>query len=59
MPILTDVHNAEQVNQVAHVVDVLQIPAFLFREKSLLLACAQTNKTVQIKKANGLAHKIC
>jgi len=50
VPTLTDVHNAEHARRAAEVVDVLQIPAFLFRDKVLLKACADTGKTIQIKK---------
>ncbi len=48
--VLTDVHDINQIQAAAKVVDVLQIPAFLFREKALLLECAKTKKTIQIKK---------
>lgn len=48
--IVTDVHESTQVPQVAKVVDMLQIPAFLCRQTDLLVACAQTDKEVNIKK---------
>ena len=48
--ILTDVHETTQVKEVAEVVDVLQIPAFLCRQTDLLVECAKTDKIVNIKK---------
>jgi len=48
--IVTDVHESAQVPQVAEVVDMLQIPAFLCRQTDLLVACAMTDKEVNIKK---------
>ncbi len=48
--VLTDVHQVEQVNAVAQVVDILQVPAFLCRQTDLLVACARTCKPVNIKK---------
>lgn len=50
VPVLTDVHQVDQVQSVAQVVDVLQVPAFLCRQTDLLLACAHTSKPVNIKK---------
>ncbi len=47
---LTDVHESCQVAPVAEVVDVLQIPAFLCRQTDLLVAAAQTDRIVNIKK---------
>lgn len=55
MPVLTDVHTAEQCAQVAQVVDVLQIPAFLCRQTDLLVAAARTGAVVNIKKGQFLA----
>lgn len=55
IPVLTDVHTAEQCGPVAEVVDVLQIPAFLCRQTDLLLAAAATGKTVNVKKGQFLA----
>src|SRR6185312_13399648 len=46
LPVLTDVHDAEQCARVAPAVDVLQIPAFLCRQTDLLVAAAKTGKTV-------------
>ncbi|EKS38148.1 MULTISPECIES: 3-deoxy-8-phosphooctulonate synthase [Afipia] len=55
LPVLTDVHEIEQCAQVAEVVDVLQIPAFLCRQTDLLLAAAATGKVVNVKKGQFLA----
>jgi 2-dehydro-3-deoxyphosphooctonate aldolase (KDO 8-P synthase) len=55
VPILTDVHEAEQVNDVASVVDVLQTPAFLCRQTDFIRAVAQSGKPVNIKKGQFLA----
>ena len=48
--IVTDVHESTQVNAVAEVVDMLQIPAFLCRQTDLLVACAKTDCEINIKK---------
>ncbi|MFL2853503.1 MAG: 3-deoxy-8-phosphooctulonate synthase [Candidatus Pelagibacter sp.] len=55
VPILTDVHNAEQCSVVANHVDVLQIPAFLCRQTDLLVSAAKTNKIINVKKGQFLA----
>ena len=55
VPILTDVHDASQVNEVASVVDVLQTPAFLCRQTDFIRAVAQSGKPVNIKKGQFLA----
>jgi 2-dehydro-3-deoxyphosphooctonate aldolase (KDO 8-P synthase) len=55
VPILTDVHDAEQCALIAPAVDVLQIPAFLCRQTDLLIAAAKTGKTVNVKKGQFLA----
>jgi 2-dehydro-3-deoxyphosphooctonate aldolase (KDO 8-P synthase) len=55
VPILTDVHNEQQVPHVAAVVDVLQTPAFLCRQTDFIVACAQSGKPVNIKKGQFLA----
>jgi 2-dehydro-3-deoxyphosphooctonate aldolase (KDO 8-P synthase) len=55
VPVLTDVHEAEQCAQVARAVDVLQIPAFLCRQTDLLIAAAKTGKVVNVKKGQFLA----
>jgi 2-dehydro-3-deoxyphosphooctonate aldolase (KDO 8-P synthase) len=53
--IVTDVHESTQVAQVAEVVDMLQIPAFLCRQTDLLVACAKTDKIINIKKGQFLS----
>jgi 2-dehydro-3-deoxyphosphooctonate aldolase (KDO 8-P synthase) len=55
IPVLTDVHSAEQCAPVAEAVDVLQIPAFLCRQTDLLLAAGETGKPVNVKKGQFLA----
>ena len=50
VPILTDVHEKQDVGKVAEVADVLQIPAFLCRQTDLLVAAAMTERVVNIKK---------
>ncbi len=55
LPVLTDVHDAEQCARAAEVVDVLQIPAFLCRQTDLLIAAAKTGKVVNVKKGQFLA----
>ena len=55
VPVLTDVHEAEQCARVAAAVDVLQIPAFLCRQTDLLIAAAKTGKVVNVKKGQFLA----
>ena len=55
LPVLTDVHTAEQCSIVANHVDVLQIPAFLCRQTDLLIAAAKTGKVVNIKKGQFLS----
>ncbi|GJE55741.1 MULTISPECIES: 3-deoxy-8-phosphooctulonate synthase [Methylobacterium] len=55
LPVLTDVHEASHCAAAAHVVDVLQIPAFLCRQTDLLLAAAATGRVVNVKKGQFLA----
>ena len=55
VPILTDVHDVSQVEPVAQVADILQIPAFLCRQTDLVLAAAQTGRVVNIKKGQFMA----
>ena len=50
LPVLTDVHNAEDVPRVAEAVDVVQIPAFLCRQTDLLVAAGKCGRAVNIKK---------
>lgn len=55
VPVLTDVHDKDQVDDVAAIVDVLQTPAFLCRQTDFIQACAATLKPVNIKKGQFLA----
>jgi 2-dehydro-3-deoxyphosphooctonate aldolase (KDO 8-P synthase) len=55
VPVLTDVHEAAQVERAAAAVDVLQIPAFLCRQTDLVLAAAATGRIVNIKKGQFMA----
>jgi 2-dehydro-3-deoxyphosphooctonate aldolase (KDO 8-P synthase) len=55
VPVLTDVHDARQVAEVAEVADILQIPAFLSRQTDLIVAAAETGRSVNIKKGQFLA----
>ena len=55
LPVLTDVHDADQARVAAAVVDVIQIPAFLCRQTDLLLAAGETGAVVNIKKGQFLA----
>ena len=54
-PILTDIHETNQVEVVSHYVDVLQIPALLCRQTDLIVAAATTGKCINIKKGQFLA----
>ncbi len=55
VPVLSDVHQVEEVGPAAEVLDVLQIPAFLCRQTDLVLAAARTGKPVNVKKGQFLA----
>lgn len=55
IPVVTDIHSEEDAAMAAPYVDVLQIPAFLCRQTSLLQAAAQTGRCVNIKKGQFLA----
>jgi 2-dehydro-3-deoxyphosphooctonate aldolase (KDO 8-P synthase) len=55
VPVLTDIHTAEQCAPVAQAVDVLQIPAFLSRQTDLLLAAGETGAAINVKKGQFLA----
>lgn len=55
IPILTDIHTADQCEAVSNHVDVLQIPAFLCRQTDLLIAAAKTGKVINVKKGQFLA----
>ena len=55
LPVLTDIHENGQCAEVASVVDILQIPAFLCRQTDLLIAAAKTGRIVNVKKGQFLA----
>ena len=55
LPVVTDIHSDEEAAWAAQTADVLQIPAFLCRQTSLLVAAAQTGKTVNIKKGQFMS----
>lgn len=55
VPVLTDIHEINQIKIVSQVVDVLQTPAFLCRQTDFIYACAQSGKPVNIKKGQFLA----
>ena len=55
VPLVTDIHESYQAAEVAEVVDVLQIPAFLCRQTDLLIAAAETGKIVNVKKGQFLS----
>lgn len=50
VPVITDIHEPSQAYEVAEVVDVIQIPAFLCRQTDLLIAAGETNKIINLKK---------
>lgn len=55
VPVITDIHESTQVDAVAEVADILQIPAFLCRQTDLLLKAASTGKVLNVKKGQFLA----
>ena len=55
VPVMTDIHESSQANQVAEICDIIQIPAFLCRQTDLVTAAAQTNKIIQFKKPQFLS----
>jgi 2-dehydro-3-deoxyphosphooctonate aldolase (KDO 8-P synthase) len=55
VPVLTDIHEVSQVEPVAAVADVLQIPAFLSRQTDLIVAAARSGRVVNVKKGQFLA----
>ena len=55
VPIVTDVHAADEVAAAAEVADLLQVPAFLSRQTDLLVACARSGRAVTVKKGQFLA----
>jgi len=55
IPVITDIHDISEIEMVAEAVDIIQIPAFLCRQTSLIAAAAKTNKYVNIKKGQFLS----
>jgi 2-dehydro-3-deoxyphosphooctonate aldolase (KDO 8-P synthase) len=55
VPVLTDIHEVQDVSRVAEVVDVLQVPAFLCRQTDLLCAAAKSGRVVNVKKGQFLS----
>lgn len=55
IPVVTDIHSAEEAERAARFVDVIQIPAFLCRQTDILVAAAKTGKVVNIKKGQFLS----
>jgi 2-dehydro-3-deoxyphosphooctonate aldolase (KDO 8-P synthase) len=55
IPVITDIHSAEEASMAAEYVDILQIPAFLCRQTDLLVAAAKTGKWVNVKKGQFVA----
>jgi len=55
VPVLSDVHETAQVEKAAEILDVIQIPAFLCRQTDLIVAAAQTQKPLNIKKGQFLS----
>jgi len=55
VPILSDIHCREQIEEAVHVLDIIQIPAFLCRQTDLILASAETQKPLNIKKGQFMA----
>ena len=55
VPILTDIHEVQDVTQVAEIVDILQIPAFLCRQTDLLCAAAKSGRVINVKKGQFLS----
>lgn len=55
LPVLTDIHTAEEAAVASEYVDILQIPAFLSRQTELLVAAAKTGKIINVKKGQFLS----
>jgi 2-dehydro-3-deoxyphosphooctonate aldolase (KDO 8-P synthase) len=55
VPVISDVHQIEEIEPAAEVLDILQIPAFLCRQTDLLVSAARTGKTVNVKKGQFLS----
>ncbi len=59
IPIVTDIHDVQQIEEVAKVADIIQIPAFLCRQTDLLVAAGKTNKIINVKKGTILGPWDC
>jgi 2-dehydro-3-deoxyphosphooctonate aldolase (KDO 8-P synthase) len=57
VPIVSDIHNENQIDAAAKVLDIIQIPAFLCRQTDLLYAAAKSGKTVNVKKGQFMSPK--
>ena len=57
VPIVSDIHNENQIEEAAKVLDIIQIPAFLCRQTDLLYAAAKSGKTVNVKKGQFMSPK--
>lgn len=55
IPVLTDIHRTEDVDLVAEAVDVMQIPAYMCQQTSLVLACGKTGRPINVKKGQFLS----
>jgi 2-dehydro-3-deoxyphosphooctonate aldolase (KDO 8-P synthase) len=55
LPVLSDVHCRKDIEEAVHVLDIIQIPAFLCRQTDLILAVAETGKPVNVKKGQFMA----
>ena len=59
IPITTDFHNADDIKKAGHLVDIIQIPAFLCRQTDMLISAANTQKYINVKKAPFLSGESC
>ncbi len=59
IPVISDIHLPDQAEKAAHVLDIIQIPAFLCRQTDLITAACRTGKPVNIKKGQFLAPSDC
>lgn len=55
LPLLTDIHTENEINEIKNIADIIQIPAFLCRQTDLLIAAGKSDKTVNVKKGQFLA----
>jgi len=55
LPVVTDIHSAEEATEAGKVVDIIQIPAFLCRQTDILVAAGETGKTINVKKGQFMA----